>query len=87
MRKNRVTAEQIIGFITQVETGMTVAELGRQHELQPRQLLRLAGNVQRHGAEDAKRLKELESENRRLKGLLTESHLDIDVLVGFCVER
>lgn len=39
-------------------------------------------------AEDAKRLKELESENGRLKRLLTEAHLDIEALkVGFGVNR
>lgn len=39
-------------------------------------------------AEDAKRLKEVESENTRLKRLLAEAHLDIEVLkIGFGVKR
>ncbi|MCW0425999.1 hypothetical protein NB713_003942 [Xanthomonas sacchari] len=39
-------------------------------------------------AEDAKRLKELEQENNRLKRLLAEAHLDIEALkVGFGVKR
>ena len=39
-------------------------------------------------AEDAKRLKELETENNRLKRLLAEAHLDIEALkVGFGVKR
>jgi len=39
-------------------------------------------------ADDAKRLKELELENGRLKRLLAEAHLDIDALkVGFGVKR
>ena len=39
-------------------------------------------------AEDAKPLKELESENARLKRLLAEAHLEIEALkVGFGVRR
>jgi putative transposase len=39
-------------------------------------------------AEDAKRLKALESENGRLKRLLAEAHLDIEALkIGFGVKR
>jgi putative transposase len=39
-------------------------------------------------ADDAKRLKELELENGRLKRLLAEAHLDIEALkVGFGVKR
>ena len=39
-------------------------------------------------AEDAKRLKELESKNDLLKRLLAEAHLDIEALkVGFGVKR
>lgn len=39
-------------------------------------------------AEDAKRLKELESENNRLKHLQAEAHLDTEALkVGFGVKR
>ena len=39
-------------------------------------------------AEDAKRLKELEAENNRLKRLLAEAHLDIEALkFGFGVKR
>jgi putative transposase len=39
-------------------------------------------------AEDAKRLKELETENGRLERLLAEAHLDIEALkVGFGVKR
>ncbi len=35
MRKSRFTTEQIIGFIKQVEAGMAVTELGRQHGFSP----------------------------------------------------
>jgi putative transposase len=35
MRTSRFTPEQIIGFLKQVEAGMAVAELCRQHGLSP----------------------------------------------------
>ena len=39
-------------------------------------------------ADEAKRLRELEAENNRLKRLLAEAHLDIEALkVGFGVKR
>ena len=48
----------------------------------------MAGQYGGMEAEDAKRLKELEQENGRLKRLLAEAHLDIEALkVGFGVKR
>lgn len=38
MRKSRFTTEQIIGFLKQVEAGMAVADLCRQHGFSPASL-------------------------------------------------
>ena len=35
MRKSRFTTEEIIGFLKQVEAGMAVTELARQHGFNP----------------------------------------------------
>ena len=46
------------------------------------------GCLRKAGRSNAKRLKELETENNRLKRLLAEAHLDIEALkVGFGVKR
>lgn len=56
--------------------------------LQPGELLRLACKYGGIEDEDAKRLKELISQNALLKQLLAEAHLDIEALnVGFGVKR
>ncbi|WP_091246305.1 IS3 family transposase [Aquimonas voraii] len=84
MRKSRFTTEQIIGFIKQAEAGMAVTELGRQHGFSPASFYAWRAKYGGMEAEDAKRLKELELENSRLKRLLAEAHLDIEALkVGF----
>ena len=63
-------------------------ELGRQHGLSPASFYGRRAKYGGMEAEDAKRLKEFESENARLKRLLAEAHLDIQALtVGFGVKR
>ena len=88
MKKSRFTTEQIIGFIKQAEAGMAVSELARQNGFSPASFYAWRAKYGGMEAEDAKRLKELETENNRLKRLLAESHLDIEALkVGFGVKR
>lgn len=88
MKKSRFTTEQIIGFIKQAEAGMAVAELARQHGFSPASFYTWRAKYGGMEGEDAKRLKELEAENSRLKRLLAEAHLDIEGLkVGFGVKR
>ena len=88
MKKNRFTTEQIIGFIKQAEAGMAVADLARQNGFSPASFYGWRAKYGGMEAEDAKRLKELEQENGRLKRLLAAAHLDIEALkVGFGVKR
>jgi len=88
MKKSRFTTDQIIGFIKQADAGMAVVELCRQHGFSRASPYQWRAKYGRMEAEDAKRLKELESENARLKRLLAEAHLDIEALkVGFGVKR
>ena len=80
MRKSRFTTEQIIGFIKQAEAGMAVSELGRQHGFSPASFYAWRAKYGGMEAEDAKRLKELEIENGRLKKLLAEQVLENEVI-------
>lgn len=88
MRTSRFTPEQIIGFVKQVEAGMAVAELCRQHGFSPASFYQWRAKYGGMEANEAQRLRELETQNGRLKRLLAEAHLDIEALkVGFGVKR
>ena len=80
MRKSKYTEEQIIGFLRQVEAGMAVKELGRKHGFSDASFYKWRAKYGGMNVSEAKRLKELESENGKLKKLLAEAHLDIHAL-------
>ena len=88
MKKSRFSTEQIIGFIKQADAGMAVAELCRRHGFSSASFYQWRAKYGGMEADEAKRLKELEVQNTRLKKLLAEAHLDIEALkVGFGVKR
>jgi len=80
MRKSKYTEEQIIGFLRQVEAGMSVKELCRKHGFSDASFYKWRAKFGGMDVSEARRLKELESENGKLKRLLAEAHLDIHAL-------
>ncbi len=88
MKKSRFSEEQIIGFIKQVEAGMPVAELCRKHGFSDASFYKWRAKFGGMDVPDARKLRELESENAKLKKLLAEAHLDIHALKSvFGVKR
>ncbi len=77
--KKRFTEEQIIGFLREAEAGMAVAELCRRHGFSEASYYLWRSKFGGMRVSDAKRLKELEAENGRLKRLLAEALLDNEV--------
>jgi len=77
--KKRFTEEQIIGFLREVEAGLAVAELCRRHGFSEASYYLWRSKFGGMNVSDAKRLKELETENARLKRLLAESMLENEV--------
>ena len=71
--KKRFTEEQIIGFLREAEAGMPVAELCRKHAFLEASYYLWRSKFGGMSVSDAKRLKELELENSRLKPLLAIS--------------
>ena len=77
--KKRFTEEQIIGFLREAEAGLAVAELCRRHGFSEAIYYLWRSKFGGMNVSDAKRLKELEAENTRLKRLLAESMLENEV--------
>lgn len=88
MKKSRFSEEQIIGFLKQADAGMPIKELCRQGGFSDATFYKWRTKFGGMEISDAKRLKELESENAKLKKLLAEAHLDIHALKSvFGVKR
>ena len=88
MKKRRFTDEQIIGFLRQAEAGMPIKELCRSGGFSDATFYQWRAKYGGMQASDAGKLRELESENAKLKKLLAEAHLDIHALKGvFGVKR
>ena len=88
MKKSRFTDEQIIGFLRQADAGMPIKELCRSGGFSDATFYKWRAKYGGMQASDADKLRELESENAKLKKLLAEAHLDIHALKGvFGVKR
>jgi putative transposase len=80
MKTSRFSEEQIIGFLKQAEAGMPVKELCRQGGFSDATFYKWRAKYGGMEVPDAKRLRELEAENAKLKRLLAEAHLDMHAL-------
>lgn len=88
MKKSRYSEEQIIGFLKQAEAGMPIKELCRKGGFSDATFYKWRTKFGGMDISDARRLKELEGENAKLKKLLAEAHLDIHAIKSvFGVKR
>jgi putative transposase len=80
MRKSKYTEEQVIGFLKQAEAGVAVKDLCRKGGFSEATFYKWRSKFGGMEVPDAKRLRELEAENAKLKKLLAEAHLDMHAL-------
>jgi putative transposase len=76
MKRNRFSEEQIIGILRVHAAGAKASELCRQHGISEATLYNWRARYSGMTVPNARRLKALEEENRRLKKLLAEALLD-----------
>ena len=78
--KKRFSDEQIIGFLREADAGMAIKELCRKHGFSEASYYLWRNKLGGMSVPDAKRLRELETGNGRLKKLLAESMPDVAAL-------
>jgi putative transposase len=80
MRKSRFTEEQIIKALKEHAAGLSVSDVCRKHGVSDATFYKWRSRYGGMEVSDARRLKALEEENRRLKKLLAETMLDASTL-------
>lgn len=78
--KKRFTEEQIIKVLKEHEAGSGTGDLCRRHGISPATFYKWKAKFGGMEVSDAKKLRALESENGRLKRMVADLHLDIEML-------
>lgn len=80
MKRKRYSEEQIIGFLKQHEAGMATKEVIRQAGITEQTFYRWKNKYGGMEVSDAKKMRSLEDENRRLKAMVADLMLDNTIL-------
>jgi putative transposase len=80
VKKARFTEQQIIEILKLAESGTKVTDLCRKHGISQWTFYQWRNKYGGMGVKEAKRLKELEDENRRLKKIVADQALDVSAL-------
>ena len=80
MKKGRCTEAQISGVLKEADRGVSDQDVNRKHGVCEGTFYRWKSKYGGMEVNEAKRLKQLEEENRRLKRLVADQALDIQIL-------
>jgi putative transposase len=80
MRRSKYSEEQVIGILKEHDAGISTAEICRKYGVSNATFYKWRGKFGGMEVSDARKLKALEDENRKLKKLLAESMLDVSTL-------
>lgn len=80
MRKSRFSEEQIIGILKEGEAGANIGELCRRHEISKESYYRWKAKYGGLEVSEARRLRQIEEKNHRLKHLVANLTLDKQTL-------
>ena len=80
MRRSKYSEEQVIGILKEHDAGLSTAEICRNYGVSNATFYKWRGKFGGMEVSDARKLKALEDENRKLKKLLAESMLDVSTL-------
>jgi putative transposase len=80
MNRKGLTEEQIIGILQQAASGAKVADICRQHGISDATFYKWKAKYAGLTVSEARRLRSLEDENRRLKHIVADLSLDNQAL-------
>ena len=80
MQRRRFREEQIIGILQDVEAGATIREMCRRHGIAETTYYRWRTKCGGMDVNEARRLKQVEEENRRLKRIVADQALNLQIL-------
>lgn len=80
MKRSRYSEEQIIGILKEAEAGAAGKDICRRHGISEQTFYRWKAKFGGMGVSDARRLKQLEAENGKLKRVVADLTLDKEAL-------